>query len=266
MERLLMLHLQSQNCSAEVLLNGMPVAFVGAGGGEVCLAVHEYTLAGKNQIELVAGAGIPGQPVPAQSRAAVETTFARARLVLPRQGHGALDPNVRVLAMVEWTAPQNQPYEAPVSQKQAIDLPVNFPRWRWLDAPPIPQNVGVQRQVLEFLQQLAIDLAAGRPDSLLAAARLRFDELALAYQRPPEQGMQRFREHLQRLYAAKALKLVPPTADELTLRPVHDGRLIDCLTPLGAPALRTQNTDPALGNAAWPIRLAMVEGKIYVLR
>ena len=84
--------------------------------------------------------------------------------------------------------------------------------------------------------------------------------------RTPEQGMQRFRDHLQRLYAAKALKLIPPTADELTLRPVHDGRLIDCLTPLGAPALRTQNADPALGNAAWPIRLAMVEGKIYVLR
>lgn len=266
MERLLMLHLQSRHCAAEVHLNGLPVAFVGAGGGEVCLAVHEYTLAGTNQIELVAGAGIPGQPVPAQPRAALEPTFARARLVLARQGYSALDPNVRVLATVEWTAPEGQSYEAPASRKHTVELPVNFPRWRWLDAPPIPQNVGVQRQVLEFLQQLALELSMGRPDALLAAARLRFEELALAYQRPPEQGMQRFREHLQRLYAARALKLVAPTAEELTLRPVHDGRLIDCLTPLGAPALRTQNTDPALGNAAWPLRLAMVEGKIYVLR
>lgn len=266
MERLLMLHLQSARCAAEVQLNGMPVAFVGAGGGDVCLAVHEYTLAGRNEITLVAGAGIPGQPVPAQPRAALEPTFARARLVLARQGHSALDPNVRVLAAVEWTAPPGEPYEAPVTQRHSVDLPVNFPRWRWLDAPPIPQNVGVQRQILEFVQRLALDLAVGRPDSFLAAARLRFDELALAYQRTPEQGLQRFREHLQRLYAAKALKLVPPTAEELTLRPVHDGRLIDCLTPLGTPALRTQNTDPALGNAAWPLRLAMVEGKIYVLR
>ncbi len=266
MERLLMLHLQSAHCAAEVQLNGMPVAFVGAGGGQVCVAVHEYTLAGKNELVLVAGAGIPGQPVPAQSRAALEPTFARARLLLPRRGHSALDANVRVLASVEWSAPEGEPYEAPVTQRASVELPVNFPRWRWLDAPPIPQHVGVQRQILEFVQQLAIDLALGRPDSFLAAARLRFEELALAYQRPAEQGIQRFREQLQRLYAAKALKLVPPSADALTLRPVHDGRLIDCLTPLGTPALRTQNTDPALGNTAWPLRLAMVEGKIYVLR
>jgi len=266
MERLLMLHLQAGACAAEVLLNGMPIAFVGPEGGHACLAVHEYTLTGKNRLELVVGGGIPGQPVAPQPRAPVVPTWARARLVLARQGKSAADPDVRVLVSVEWLAPEGKSYDAPATQTKDVDLPVNFPRWRWLDAPPIGINPAVQRQVLEFVQQLALDLARGDPESLLAAAKLRFDELALAYQRTTTEGVQRFRDHLQQLYAAKALKLIPPSADELVLRPLLDGRLIDCLTPEGGPALRTQNEAPALGNHAWPLRLAMVEGKIYVLR
>ena len=78
--------------------------------------------------------------------------------------------------------------------------------------------------------------------------------------------MQRFRDHLQGLYAAKALKVVPPTAEEIVLRPVVQGRIVDCLTPQGGPALRTRNEAPALGEHAWPLRLALVEGRIYVLR
>ena len=265
MERLLMLHLQAGACAAEVLLNGMPIAYVGPEGGHACLPVHEYTLTGKNRLELVAGAGVPGQAAPPQPRVALVPTWARARLVLARQGRSAADPDVRVLVSVEWLAPEGKSYDAPVMQTKDVDLPVNFPRWRWFDAPPIGINASVQRQVLEFLQQLALDLGRGEPDSLLGAAKLRFDELALAYQRTTTEGVQRFRDHLQQLYAAKALKLIPPKAEELVLRPVLHGRLIDCLTSTGGPALRTQN-EAALGNHAWPLRVAMVEGKIYVLR
>ena len=265
MERLLMLHLQAGACSAEVLLNGMPVAHVGAGGGHACLPVHEYTLTGKNRLELIVGGAAPGQPSPSQPRVALVPTWARARLVLARQGRSAADPDVRVLVSVEWLAPEGKSYDAPATQTKEVDLPVNFPRWRWLDAPEIEINAPVRRQVIEFLQQLALDLGRGDPDSLLTAAKLRFDELALAYQRTTTEGVQRFRDHLQQLYAAKALKLIPPNADEVVLRPVLDGRLIDCLTSSGGPALRTQN-EPAQGNHAWPLRVAMVEGKIYVLR
>ena len=211
MERLLMLHLQAGACSAEVLLNGMPVAHVGADGGHACLPVHEYTLTGKNRLELIVGGAAPGQPSPSQPRVAMVPTWARARLVLARQGRSAADPDVRVLVSVEWLAPEGKSYDAPATQAKEVDLPVNFPRWRWLDAPQIDISAPVRRQVIEFLQQLALDLGRGEPDSLLTAAKLRFDELALAYQRTTSEGMQRFRDHLQQLYAAKALKLIPPT-------------------------------------------------------
>jgi hypothetical protein len=266
MERLLVLDLECGGCAAEASLNGMPVAAVGAAGGRACLAVHEFTLAGKNQLALTVGAALPGQAVASQPRIAIGPTWARARLLLIRQGQSPADANARVLGAVEWATAEGRSYESPSTHAREVELPVSFPRWRWFDAPPIACNAAVERQVLEFVQQLALELGRGNAEPLLTAAKLRFDELALAYQRTAADGVQRFRDHLQQLYAAKALKIVPPAAEEIVLRPVVEGRLVECLTALGAPVLRTQNEDPALGDHAWPIRLAMVEGRIYVLR
>lgn len=266
MERLLVLDLESSGCAAEAELNGMPVAALGTGGGRATLAVHEYTLAGRNTLALTVSATLPVQVVPSQPRIAIGPTWARARLLLMRQGQSPADPNARVLGAVEWAAAEGKTWESPSMHSRDVELPVAFPRWRWFDAPPIDLDAGVQRQMLEFLQQLAVELGLGNPEPLIAAARFRFEELALAYQRNVAEGVQRFREHLQGLYAAKALKVVPPTAEELVLRPVVQGRIVDCLTPLGGPALRTRNEAPALGEHAWPLRLALVEGRIYVLR
>ena len=264
MERVLMLMLEAVGCAAEARLNGMPVASLGASGGRATVAVHEYTMSGRNQLALSIGAAAVAQQAP-QPRIATAAVWARARLMLVRQGHSPADEQARELAVLDWSAAEGSSYETPALRQSEVDLPVAFQRWRWLDAPPIELTPGVQRQVLEFVQQLALEFGRGNPEPWLAAARLRFEELALAYQRPVAEAVQRFREQLQALHVAKALKIVPPSADELVLRPLVEGRLIDCVSPLGAPVLRTQNDAP-LANHAWPIRLAMVEGKIYVLR
>ena len=266
MERVLMLTLEAVGCAAEARLNGMPVVSLGAGGGRACVAIHEYTLSGRNQLALsIGGAGAGQLPQPAQPRIATSAVWARARLMLVRQGQSPADERARELAALDWSAAEGSSYEIPALRQSEVELPVAFQRWRWLDAPPIELTPAVQRQVLEFVQQLALEFSRGNPEPWLAAARLRFEELALAYQRPVAEAVQRFRDHLQQMHVAKALKIVPPTADDLVLRPLVDGRLIDCVTPLGAPVLQTQNDAP-LANHAWPIRLAMVEGKIYVLR
>jgi hypothetical protein len=266
MERLLMLELASGGCAVEAQLNGMPIAALGPGGGSVSLAVHEYTLAGRNQLALVIAPPPPGASVPSQPRIAIGPTWARARLVLVGQKQSPVDPAARVLGLVEWAAAEGKSYDAPSTHSRDLELPVNFPRWRWLDAPAIDVGPALQRQVLEFVQQLGVELGRGNPEPLITAAQLRFDELAVAYQGDSIAGVQRFREHLQQLYAAKALKIVPAVASELVLRPLLQGRLIECLAPTGGPVLRTQNEVPELGEHAWPLRLAVVEGRIYVLR
>ena len=266
MERLLLLELAAGGCSVEAILNGMPVAALGPAGGSRSLAVHEYTLAGRNQLSLVISPAPGGATPTSQPRVAIGPTWARARLVLVGQGTSPADPGARGLGVVEWATPEGKAYDAPSTHSRDVDLPVNFPRWRWLDAPPIAIQPAVQRTVLEFVQQLAVELGRGNPEPFLAASKLRFDELALAYQIDAAAAVQHFRDHLQRLYAAKALKITPPDAADLVLRPLLDGRLIECVTPSGLPVLRTQNDPPEVGDHAWPMRLAMVDGRIYVLR
>jgi hypothetical protein len=266
MDRLLMLELAAGGCAVEAQLNGMPLAALGPAGGSISLAVHEYTLAGRNQLSLVIGPAAPGASAPSQPRVAIGPTWARARIVLVRHGQSPADPGARELGVAEWATAEGKAYDAPSTHSRDVDLPVNFPRWRWLDAPPIGVTVQTQRAILEFLQQIAVELGRGNADPLIAASKLRFDELALAYQTDTNLEAQRFRDQVQRLYAAKALKVMPPVAAELVLRPLVEGRLIECLAPTGGPALRTSNEAPELGEHAWPIRLAMVEGRIYVLR
>lgn len=266
MERLLLLHAESGGCPVEVLVNGLPLAALAASGGSACLPVHEYVLTGANTLALTVFPPPPGRAAPAQPRVAVGPTWARARLVLVRRGHGVADPDARVLANVEWAATEGKAFEAPATHERGVDLPVAFPRWRWFDAPPVTVDAALSRQVLEFVQQLALELGRGNPEPFVTAARLRFEELALAYQTAPADAMQRFRDQLQARFAAKALAIVPPNAEDLLLRPVAGARLVECLSPLGGPVLRTQNQDAAAGNTAWPMRLAIVEGRIYVLR
>ena len=89
MDRLMVLQLEAGGCPVEAQLNGMPVAALPAGGGRACIAVHEYTLAGRNQLALVIHPAPPGPAQPAQPRVAIGPTWARARLLLLRKGQGA---------------------------------------------------------------------------------------------------------------------------------------------------------------------------------
>lgn len=173
---------------------------------------------------------------------------------------------MRQLGALDWAISEGRSYDTPSQHVKELELPVTFPRWRFLDAPPITLSGAVQRTVLEFLQSLAVELGRGNPEPLIQASKLRFDELALAYQGDAGALVQRVRDHVQRLYAAKALTLPPPVADALVLRPLLEGRLVECLGTHGGPVLATQNEAAEPGDHAWPLRLAMVEGKIYVLR
>lgn len=268
MERLMMLRLAAHGCSAEVSLNGMPVASLGPQGGRVTLPVHEYALAGRNRLSFTAGAlplaaeAPPPLPKVSDGRIAIKVVLA-----LCHRGQAPDDPNARILSQMSWSPGQHEKHEWPFSFSQDVELPVTFPRWRWLDAPVIAQADALKAQVLACLQDVALDLLRGDPESLLALTRLRTEELALAYQRTPAAWVQGIRDQIQHRFEAQALNVLPPEPDGLVLRPVAQGRLVECLAPDGGPALRTAPAnDPQSSQLTWPLRMAQVEGKLYVLR
>ncbi|MDP9901033.1 hypothetical protein [Variovorax ginsengisoli] len=270
MERLLVLKLDTQGCEAEALINGVPVARAGAASASVTVPVHEYTLAGTNRLELVVGppsaALAPDAPVPPPVALVADGhSSAHLRVLLPRAGNPTDEASARELAVLDWVPPARQAYEAPVSLSRDVDLPVNFVRWRWLDAPAATPTPAVRQAALALLKNLAQALSDGDIEFFIAQVRLRTEELAAAYAQPADQATDRLRTYLSELHATGRFQWLALEADALFLRRLAGGRLLECLYATGAPALRTA-PDAHGRSQQFPIRLAVVEGKLYVLR
>ena len=263
MERLLLLRLRSVGCSAEARLNDIPVARTPASGGAVDLPVHEYMFEGANTLALAIEPSLPGA-VP-KPRLSLHTTGASLRLLLPRVDQVGSESSARTLAELDWALPEGEVYLPQTAASRQVDLPIKFPRWRWLDMPVIDEPIEVQPLVAAFVQTLAVSLAKGDADTFLQAARLRFEELAAAYQQTPADLAARWRSRIQLLHATQALRPVFAPPNELLLRPCAHNRLLECLSPGGEPALRTE---PAADGSShsWPIRVAVVDGRCHIVR
>lgn len=264
MERLLVLRLEALACVAEAWMNGICLARVDARCGVRTLPVHEFTLAGANQLELVVQPGPPGTPLPVEPRIADGKSVAGLKLMLPRDGQRAHPSHARVLAQIDWGPPQHEIYEAPLRLPVDVELPIDFPRWRWLDAPVIAEPAAARTLVLKLLQQLALGLARGDPEPFVTAARLRFEELALAYQRKPADEVGRWRLQIKDQAAKGPWQPDLAVLTQLRLRPVAGGRLLECLAEDGEPVLRGCSADGSTW--FWPLRVAMIEGRAHVLR
>ena len=266
MDRVLMMRAQAHGCGAEVLLNDIPVGRIGAQGGTLCLPVHEYLLAGANEIAMVIDP-------PAATSARIATTpkvaeglvGASLRLLLPRVGQLGNEMHARTLAELDWAVGDSDTYKVPLLLSAEASLPIKFPRWRWLEAPEIDSSDAIKPVAAAFLQDIAVGLARGDVDIFLAASRLRLEELALAYQQPLVDVTNRLRSRLQLLHATKAMKMLIPDEESLVLRPCANGRLMECLAPGGEPSLRTSASADA-SSVAWPVRIAVVNGKCHILR
>lgn len=264
MERLLVLRLEGGGVAAEAVLNGVPLGRIGAGAPPLTLPIHEYTLAGANQLEVVIEPGQPGVNAPVQPRIGDGSSWACLRLLLPRAGHRAHPEFARTLAQIDWAAPKGELLELPAHVRRTIDLPIQFPRWRWLDAPLAGEPRDWLPAAATLLQRIALGLARGDPEPFVQAARLRFEELAAAYQRPLADEVGRFRAAVQGWHARQPLEPTLPNVESLRLLPVAGGRLLECLDPTGAPALASPLADGA--RVRWPMRLAAIEERLYVLR
>lgn len=264
MERLLVLRLDSVGVIAEAQLNGVPLARSGPTAGAVTVPIHEFTLSGANDLQLLIQPAPPGQVAAPQPLLSDGQRGASLRLLLPRVGQLAHPENARTLAQIDWAPSAGDVTEVPALLRQTVELPIAFPRWRWFDAPVVAEPRELLASVAAYLQGLALGLARGDAEPLVQAARLRFEELAQAYQRNLADDVGRLRLQVQQAHAKSPLQPLMPKADALLLRPVAGGRLLECLTPEGQPALQCPQSGG--GRLAWPVRLAAIEGRFYVVR
>jgi len=266
MQRLFVLDLAVQGCSAQAWLNGIPVALASATAPQARVAVHEYTLAGVNRIEMEIGPRPVGaRPSPAVPQRSNGRAGARLRLLLPRVANPVDEASARTLAALDWAPPDGQAYELPAMERLEVTLPFNFPRWRWVDAPVHEATPELLATALRWVQHSRLELTRGEVEGLVTATRLRVEEVATAYQRRPEDELERWRQFLADLCAKPGLQWCPVTAEDFQLRPLAGSRLFECLDSQGRPALKTAQCDDGAVHAL-PLRLAFVDGRPYVLR
>ena len=265
MERLMVIKLVGQGCTAEAWFNGLPLARITPLAPQAVVPAHEVALAGSNRLELVVGPDSGATHAAALLQTAPHAMAAQVHLLLPRMGRPVDENEVRTLAQLDWACDGGEPLTLPVRQSQDADLAIRFPRWRWLDAPVVQPTPTLTQQAHAFVSVLARDLARGQTDSFLTATRLRTEELALAYQRDPDTEVSRLREWLEELYASSRLVWQPLAVEEMRLRSLAGGRLLECLGAGGRAALTTvpDKTGKVL---ALPLKLSVVEGRFYVLR
>jgi hypothetical protein len=261
----MVVQLAVRGCTAEAWLNGLPVARGTPSAPRVVAAAHEAALVGTNRLELVVGPDAAASGAAALLKTAPEAMAAQLHLLLPRMGTAIDESQSRVLARIEWASAAGDTLEFPARQVQDVALPLRLPRWRWLDAPVVAQTPTLTQQVHAFVSGLARDLARGQTESFMAATRLRTEEVAIAYQRDPQTEVARLREWLEQLYASSRLVWQPLTLEDMHLRRVAGGRLVECLGPGGRAALATV-PDKSGTTLAMPLRLSQVEGRFYVLR
>lgn len=265
MDRLLLLRLRAVGCAAEVRINDIPVLRAPARGALMSLAVNEFLLEGHNQLSLEIDPAPAALDSEMPARIALGASGASVRLLLPRIGRPGNESSARALAALDWAVADGEVVSPPIRQQQNIDLPLKFPRWRWLDMPVVEDPTTVQPVVARFIQNLALALAKGDADALVQAARLRFEELALAYQQPVAELVARWRSRIQLLHAAKALRLLLPTLADVRVQPCAGGRLLECLAPDGEPILRTETAADGT-RQAWPVRVAVIDDQCHILR
>lgn len=262
MQRLLLLKLDAVYCAAEAWLNGVPLLRLGAGGGSAVLAVHEYLCQGANELRLLVEPGARALRV--MPREAAQLPFAECRLLLPRPGHAADETRVRTLGELAWQPQPGQRVELPLNLSTRVELPVSFPRWRWLDAPQAEVKPALEQRAHELLGSWRDDLERGQTEAFVQACRLRTEELAAAYQLDAAQQALLLGEHLRNCGEQPGAHWSLPEAQDFHLRAVADSRLFECVDADGAPALRCE-TAPGEG-WSFALRLAVVEGRLYVLR
>jgi hypothetical protein len=281
MDRSLVLRLETSGMEAEAAMNGVSLLRVRPAQRVALLAVHEYALVGSNQLTLVI------RPVPSTGSTPAwpaewsdGASWVRLQLLLPRTGAAVHPDLARTVGQVAWSPAAGEVMTFPVQMEDRVDLPIAFPRWRWLDMPVItspghdgadtsqPALQSLRPALAAWLQEIALGLARGDVGPLLQACRLRLEEQAIAYQQPIDALVQRFAEHIRALHSAEPLKPILHTADTLKLRSVANGRLIECLGLDDEPALRAPrlSSQGAQAWVAWPLRVAMIERRFYGLR
>lgn len=194
MDKTLFMCVDVQGMDCWVSVNQLTLALVKS-GSNLRLPIHEFIQQGANRLELW-----PSQ-TNGQALHLFKTAFsAHLRLELVKdRGPGQWVQATPVTGLkVEIQQGELRKTNVPLMDER-VDLPVQFPRWRFLDLQGEPGLDEDHSRIVRFVHQLSGLFRSAQVDALLPWFSHRNRELMLAYNLDVQEGLDQFRNHLKRL-------------------------------------------------------------------
>jgi hypothetical protein len=264
-----MLALEANLCTAEAIVNGIPVARVGPSAApKTQRPIHEFLRPRKNEIQLVVEPGpTPSRALQAGSEltAAPQMTAALTLRHMP-QGSYPEDPAVKRLLQIDFRPAPGSKISTPALLRGEADGPEWLPRWSWFDAKQISMSAAVVDNVARFLQQLGAALAQGNPEPYIEAARTRFEDNAAAYRGDANANRTTFRDQLKRRSADKQFLIEPVRRETLDLRLCGNNNVIDCVDAQWEPVLRAAKRPDGSIPLRYPTKVAFLGDRLAIVR
>lgn len=261
MDKTLLLRASVKGQDALLSLNGMVLARL-HDGRELLLPIHEYVQSGENRIQVTVLPGVSKNP-----DHALITQDCSATVWVELQKDRGPDVLVQphVLFELNVSFQRGQRLRKNRLLDSTVDLPVSFPRWRYLDVLPSTHSANDVVLIEDFLLNLLAQIKAGKTTALLPFFTIRNRELAAAYGLDPQHVHGDFAAHLNHLCVHA--ELLESTLDPQCWQ-------VQCVRQSPVHALLGKNLEPLLqwkcslsgASLQLPMHVAVLGGEVFVLR
>jgi len=261
MDKTLLLRASLHGHDAVLSLNGMVLGKL-HDGRELLLPIHEYVQSGDNRIQVTVL-----QDASSNSEQTVLSQDCSVTVHVELQKNRGPDVLVQPHVLFELNASSQRGQRLKKNRllDSKVDLPVSFPRWRYLDLLPSTRGANDTELIEDFLVSLFAQIKATQVSSLLPYFTIRNRELACAYGLDPQLVFSDFAAHLKHCCTQAELLESAMDPQNWNLR---------CIRQSPVHALLGKNHEPLLQwkcclsgtTLQLPMHVAVVGGEVFVLR
>lgn len=266
MDKTLLLRVSVRGQDALLSLNGMVLAKL-SDGLELLLPIHEYVQSGENRIQVTVLSSAPMPGASSNSERFLLTKSCSATVWVELQKDRGPDVLVQPHVLYELNASfqRGQRLRKNLLLDSKVDLPVSFPRWRYLDVLPSTRGANDSVLIEDFLVNLLAQFNAGQVSALLPFFTIRNRELAAAYGLDAQHVHTNFAAHVKHL--CTHAEFLESSLDPQCWQ-------IQCIHQSPVHALLGKNHQSLLqwkcglsgATLQLPMHVAVLSGEVFVLR
>jgi hypothetical protein len=262
----------AENCIAEFYVNDIPIARRGKECGHFIGAPsNEYILKGTNEIAFVVNPGdTPGNALLGkegtrdrylpEKDAVVSATLAR----YPR-GAVVGGPDREALASLEWTEDENAYTVFPMVRSVQVELSPPFGPWPWEQLPLIALDDTVTGEVMDFIKEMHLALAAGYSEPFIEKCGPRFTDIEQAHFLAPGNREAEAKRLFSYVMDEPGWAMVPLDQVEPDLRLCGRDRMVQLIAKDWRPILRQQPDEKGRG-VTFSMMVSKIDNEWQIVR